>query len=50
VVNIPFGGAKGGVICNPAVLSQGELSVSPAVTRLKFLDFIGPERDAPRRT
>ncbi len=25
VVNIPFGGAKGGVICNPAMLSDGEL-------------------------
>jgi glutamate dehydrogenase (NAD(P)+) len=42
VVNIPFGGAKGGVICNPALLSDGELE---RLTRI--IDMIGPERDVP---
>ncbi len=47
VVNIPFGGAKGGVICNPAVLSQGELERITRRYTAEILDFIGPERDVP---
>ena len=47
VVNIPFGGAKGGVACEPSLLSQGELE---RVTR-KFVERIsqeiGPQRDIP---
>ncbi len=47
VVNIPFGGGKGGVICNPAVLSQGELERITRRYTAEILDFIGPERDVP---
>jgi glutamate dehydrogenase (NAD(P)+) len=47
VVNIPFGGAKGGVICDPSVLSQGELERITRRYTAEILDFIGPERDVP---
>ncbi len=47
VVNIPFGGGKGGVICNPLVLSQGELERITRRYTAEILDFIGPERDVP---
>jgi glutamate dehydrogenase (NAD(P)+) len=47
VVNIPFGGAKGGVICDPAVLSEGELERITRRYTAEILDFIGPERDVP---
>jgi glutamate dehydrogenase (NAD(P)+) len=47
VVNIPFGGAKGGVICDPNVLSQGELEKITRRYTAEILDFIGPERDVP---
>jgi glutamate dehydrogenase (NAD(P)+) len=47
VVNIPFGGAKGGIACDPSQLSQGELE---RITR-KFVERIsqeiGPQRDIP---
>jgi glutamate dehydrogenase (NAD(P)+) len=47
VVNVPFGGAKGGITCDPSQLSQGELE---RVTR-KFVERIsqeiGPQRDIP---
>ncbi len=47
VVNIPFGGAKGGVICDPAVLSEGELERITRRYTAEIIDFIGPERDVP---
>ncbi len=47
VVNIPFGGAKGGVICNPAKLSPGELERITRRYTAEILDYIGPERDVP---
>ncbi|MHB8734332.1 MAG: Glu/Leu/Phe/Val family dehydrogenase, partial [Terriglobales bacterium] len=47
VVNIPFGGAKGGVICNPKVMSNGELERLTRRYTSELLDFIGPERDVP---
>jgi glutamate dehydrogenase (NAD(P)+) len=47
VVNIPFGGGKGGVICNPDVLSTGELERLTRRYTAEILDFIGPERDVP---
>ncbi len=47
VVNIPFGGAKGGVICDPFKLSQGELERITRRYTAEILDYIGPERDVP---
>ncbi|MBI4874200.1 MAG: Glu/Leu/Phe/Val dehydrogenase [Acidobacteria bacterium] len=47
VVNIPFGGGKGAVVCNPAVLSMGELERITRRYTAEILDFIGPERDVP---
>jgi glutamate dehydrogenase (NAD(P)+) len=47
VVNIPFGGAKGGVICDPDVLSPGELERITRRYTSEIMDVIGPERDVP---
>jgi glutamate dehydrogenase (NAD(P)+) len=47
VVNIPFGGAKGGVICNPAQMSPAELERLTRRYTAELLDLIGPERDVP---
>ena len=47
VVNIPFGGAKGGVICDPNLLSEGELEKLTRRYAAEIIDFIGPERDVP---
>ena len=45
VVNIPFGGAKGGVICDPQKMSQGELERMTRRYTSEIIDFIGPEKD-----
>ena len=47
VVNIPFGGAKGGVICDPRKLSQGELERITRRYTAELIEFIGPEKDVP---
>ena len=47
VVNIPFGGGKGGVICDPNVLSDGELERLTRRYTAEIIDFLGPERDVP---
>jgi glutamate dehydrogenase (NAD(P)+) len=47
VVNIPFGGAKGGVICDPTTLSTSELERITRRYTAEILDLIGPERDVP---
>jgi glutamate dehydrogenase (NAD(P)+) len=47
VVNIPFGGAKGGVICDPNQMSPGELERMTRRFTSELLDVIGPERDVP---
>src|ERR1700712_5081884 len=47
VVNIPFGGAKGGVICDPRHLSQGELERITRRYTAELIEFIGPEKDVP---
>jgi len=45
LLDLPLGGAKGGVVCNPKEMSAGELErVSRAYVRAVF-QFIGPERD-----
>ena len=47
VVNIPFGGAKGGVICDPKSMSQGELERMTRRYTSEIIEFIGPEKDVP---
>ncbi|MCI0352993.1 MAG: Glu/Leu/Phe/Val dehydrogenase [Acidobacteriales bacterium] len=47
VVNIPFGGAKGGVICDPKRLSRGELERITRRYTAELIEFIGPEKDVP---
>jgi glutamate dehydrogenase (NAD(P)+) len=47
VVNIPFGGGKGGVICDPNLLSDAELEKITRRYAAEIIDFIGPERDVP---
>jgi glutamate dehydrogenase (NAD(P)+) len=47
VVNIPFGGAKGGVICNPKEMSPGELERLTRRYATEISLFIGPNSDIP---
>ncbi|NLE73246.1 MAG: Glu/Leu/Phe/Val dehydrogenase [Actinobacteria bacterium] len=47
VMNIPFGGAKGGVQCDPPELSLGELERITRRFTWEIARFIGPERDIP---
>lgn len=47
VVNIPFGGAKGGIICDPREMSPSEIERLTRRYTAELLDFIGPERDVP---
>lgn len=47
VVNLPYGGGKGGVICDPAQLSQFELERITRRYTSEIIEFIGPEKDVP---
>jgi glutamate dehydrogenase (NAD(P)+) len=47
VVDIPFGGAKGGVVCNPKEMSQGELERLTRRYTTEISPFIGPTSDIP---
>jgi glutamate dehydrogenase (NAD(P)+) len=47
VVNIPFGGAKGGVICDPGSLSRSELERITRRYTAELMDQFGPEKDVP---
>jgi len=47
VVNIPFGGAKGGIICDPHKMSHGELERMTRRYTAELVEFIGPEKDVP---
>ena len=47
VVNIPYGGAKGGVIVTPAQLSENELENLTRRYAAEIMVLIGPERDIP---
>jgi glutamate dehydrogenase (NAD(P)+) len=47
VVNIPFGGAKGGVICDPQSLSRSELEKITRRYTAELMDQFGPEKDVP---
>ncbi len=46
-VGIPFGGGKGGVICNPKEMSQGELERMTRRYTAEISIIIGPEEDIP---
>jgi glutamate dehydrogenase (NAD(P)+) len=47
VVNVPFGGGKGGIICNPQQMSIGELERLTRRYTAELIDFIGPDKDVP---
>jgi glutamate dehydrogenase (NAD(P)+) len=47
LMNIPFGGAKGGVVCNPKELSQLELQKMTRRYTSEIINEIGPEKDIP---
>ena len=47
VVNIPYGGAKGGIRVDPAKLSKNEIMRMTKRYTAEILPFIGPEKDIP---
>jgi len=47
VVNVPFGGGKGGIICDPSQMSIGELERLTRRYTSELIDFIGPDKDVP---
>jgi glutamate dehydrogenase/leucine dehydrogenase len=47
VVNLPYGGAKGGIICDPKHMSQGELERLTRRFATELVPIIGPEMDIP---
>jgi glutamate dehydrogenase (NAD(P)+) len=47
VVNIPFGGAKGGVVCDPAALSNVELERITRRYTSAIIETLGPDSDVP---
>ncbi|MCC7012672.1 MAG: Glu/Leu/Phe/Val dehydrogenase [Planctomycetes bacterium] len=47
VVDVPFGGGKGGVICDPRQLSKGELERITRRYTAGIMDILGPDRDVP---
>ena len=47
VVNIPYGGAKGGVICDPSIMSEAELEKLTRRYTSAIIEMIGPEIDIP---
>ena len=47
VVDVPFGGAKGAVVCNPREMSPGELERLTRRYTSNMIDVFGPDRDIP---
>jgi glutamate dehydrogenase (NAD(P)+) len=47
VVNIPFGGSKGGVICDPASMSMAELERVTRRYTASIIEILGPDSDVP---
>ncbi|GAA4379295.1 Glu/Leu/Phe/Val dehydrogenase [Hymenobacter koreensis] len=47
VVDIPYGGAKGGIICDPTTMSAGEIERLTRAYTLALKDVFGPDRDIP---
>lgn len=47
VVDLPYGGAKGGIICDPTTMSAGEIERLTRAYTLAMKDVFGPDRDIP---
>ncbi|HEY6224339.1 MAG TPA: Glu/Leu/Phe/Val dehydrogenase [Gemmatimonadales bacterium] len=47
VVNIPFGGAKGGVVCDPSTMSMAELERVTRRYTSGIIETLGPDSDVP---
>ena len=47
VAQLPFGGGKGGVICDPTKMSGRELEALTRRYAAEIIDVIGPEKDVP---
>jgi glutamate dehydrogenase (NAD(P)+) len=47
VAHIPFGGAKGGIVCDPTKMSRRELEALTRRYIAEIIDLIGPEKDVP---
>ncbi|ODS31670.1 MAG: Glu/Leu/Phe/Val dehydrogenase [Candidatus Scalindua rubra] len=47
LMQLPYGGAKGGICCNPAVMSQGEIERLTRRYTTEIIGSIGPEEDIP---
>jgi glutamate dehydrogenase/leucine dehydrogenase len=47
IVDLPYGGAKGGISCNPKKMSQGELERLTRRYVSLIFDYLGPHRDVP---
>jgi len=47
VVDVPFGGGKGGVVCDPSKLSAGEMEKITRRYVASLIDILGPDRDVP---
>ena len=47
VVDVPFGGGKGGIICDPSRMSDGELERLTRRYTAEVMDILGPDRDVP---
>lgn len=47
IVNIPYGGAKGGIKCNPRAMSKGELERLTRAYTVSMKEVFGPESDIP---
>jgi glutamate dehydrogenase (NAD(P)+) len=47
VVNVPFGGAKGGVVCDPSTMSNAELERVTRRYTASIIETLGPDSDVP---
>jgi glutamate dehydrogenase (NAD(P)+) len=47
VAQLPFGGGKGGIVCDPTRMSKRELEALTRRYVAEFIDAIGPEKDVP---
>nr|WP_320133321.1 Glu/Leu/Phe/Val dehydrogenase [uncultured Holophaga sp.] len=47
LVDVPFGGGKGGVVCDPTKMSQGELERLTRRYTAEIMDMLGSDRDIP---